>query len=127
MISAPPPRQIAAGTSPLAEEMVEDILAVPAQLVGSVDPADVFVLKSRGDSMAGPGQILDEDFVVVRRQQAAGDGDIITALLEDEATVKRLKRKNGRVRLMPDSPVHDPIPGEHAIVLGRVVAVMRVL
>ncbi|MFD0327641.1 transcriptional repressor LexA [Streptacidiphilus monticola] len=124
-VTAPLLGQIAAGAPITAEQDVEDVFTLPPQLVGAHDPEELFVLKVRGDSMAGPGRILDGDLVVVRHQQAADEGDVIAALLEDEATVKRLKRKDGRVWLMPDNPAYDPIPGDHATVLGRVVAVMR--
>jgi repressor LexA len=87
----------------------------------------VFVLRVRGDSMVEAG-IFADDYVVVRRQQTAENGDIVAALVpnfEDEATVKRWSMKNGHVRLMPANPAYDPIDGDQAAVLGKVVAVLR--
>lgn len=118
--------RIAAGAPILAQENVEDYLTVP---VGFAEEADHFALRVRGDSMVGAG-ILDGDLVVVRRQDAAEDGDIVAALLpgpaEDEATVKRLRRQDGRVLLVPENPALEPFdlpPGGR--ILGKVVAVLR--
>jgi len=83
-----------------------------------------FALEVRGDSMINAG-ILPGDMVVVRPQSAADHGDIVVALLEDEATVKRLYRKDGKVRFMPENPAYDPIDGEGAAILGKVKAVIR--
>ncbi len=118
--------RIAAGGPILAQENVEDYLTVP---VGFAEEADHFALRVRGDSMVGAG-ILDGDLVVVRRQDVAEDGDIVAALLpgpgEDEATVKRLRRRDGRVLLVPENPALEPFelpPGGR--ILGKVVAVLR--
>jgi len=118
--------RIAAGGPILAQENVEDYLTVP---VGFAEEADHFALRVRGDSMVGAG-ILDGDLVVVRRQDVAEDGDIVAALLpgpaEDEATVKRLRRRDGRVVLVPENPALEPFelpPGGR--ILGKVVAVLR--
>ena len=83
-----------------------------------------FALRVRGESMINAG-ILDGDKVVVRPQQTADDGQIVVALLEDEATVKRLSRKDGRVWLMPENPAFEPIDGTHAQIIGLVKAVFR--
>ena len=83
-----------------------------------------FALRVRGDSMIGAG-ILDGDKVVVRPQKTAENGEIVVALLDDSATVKRLKRKNGEVWLMPENPAYTPIDGREAQLIGRVKAVIR--
>lgn len=85
---------------------------------------DCFALRVRGESMIGAG-ILDGDKVVVRPQQTAENGEIVVALLGDEATVKRYRRKNGRVWLMPENPDFEPIDGTYATILGKVKAVIR--
>lgn len=85
---------------------------------------DCFALRVRGDSMIGAG-ILSGDLVVVRPQQTADDGQIVVALLEDEATVKRLHRKNGEVWLLPENENYAPIQGENAQLIGLVKAVVR--
>ena len=87
------------------------------------DP-NCFALRVRGDSMIGAG-ILSGDLVVVRPQQVANDGQIVVARIEDEATVKRLSRKNGEVWLLPENPAYDPIDGSEAEVIGLVKAVIR--
>ena len=86
--------------------------------------SDCFALRVRGASMMGAG-ILDGDLVVVRQQNTAQDGQIVVALLEDEATVKRLRRRNGQVWLMPENPAFSPIDGTHAQILGIVKGVIR--
>lgn len=83
-----------------------------------------FALRVRGDSMIGAG-ILDGDKVVVRPQSTADQGEIIVALLDDSATVKRLRRKNGEVWLMPENPAYPPIDGRAAQIIGKVKAVIR--
>lgn len=85
---------------------------------------DCFALRVRGDSMMDAG-ILDGDKVIVRPQQTADSGDIVVALLGDEATVKRLSRKNGEVWLLPENPAYSPIDGRQAQILGKVRAVLR--
>jgi repressor LexA len=115
--------RIAAGVPLLAEEMVEDVYPLPRQLVGE---GELFALTVSGDSMI-EAAICDGDIVTVRRQDSADQGDIVAALLEDEATVKVLRRQEGRVWLMPRNPAYDPIPGDEARILGKVVGVLRVL
>jgi len=85
---------------------------------------ECFALRVRGDSMLGAG-ILPGDHVVVRPQNSADHGDIVVALLEDEATVKRLYRRDGKILLIPENPAYDPIDGEKAVILGKVRAVVR--
>lgn len=102
------------------------ILAVENQegtLPWEGDP-DCFALRVRGDSMIGAG-ILSGDMVVVRPQQTADDGQIVVARLEDEATVKRLRRRNGQIWLMPENPAYTPIDGRQAQLIGVVKAVIR--
>lgn len=117
--------QIAAGGPLLAEQNVEDLIAVPETLRGD------FVLRVKGDSMIDAG-ILDGDLVVVRRAQDARNGDIVVALAgddesADEATVKTFYRENGRVRLQPENASLEPIYAPHVQVLGKVVGVFREL
>jgi len=113
--------RIAAGGPILAEEAIEDIFPLPRQLVGE---GTLFLLKVVGDSMMNAG-IVDGDWVVVRQQPVAENGDIIAAMIEGEATVKTFKRSGSHVWLMPHNPAYTPIPGEDAEILGRVVAVLR--
>ncbi|MFL6063742.1 MAG: transcriptional repressor LexA [Friedmanniella sp.] len=113
--------RIAAGGPILAEEQVEDVFALPRQLVGE---GTMFLLEVRGDSMI-EAAICDRDWVVVRQQPTADNGDIVAALLDNEATVKTFKRQDGQVWLMPHNPAYDPIDGNHASILGKVVAVLR--
>jgi repressor LexA len=113
--------RIAAGGPILAEQSVEDVFALPKQLVGE---GTHFLLKVSGDSMIDAA-IADGDWVVVRQQPVAENGDIVAAMIENEATVKTFKRKDGHVWLLPQNQAYDPIPGDEASVLGRVVAVLR--
>jgi repressor LexA len=120
--------EIAAGGPLLAEESIEDHVAVPELLAhGGAD----FLLRVKGDSMVNAG-ILDGDLVVVRRQDTARNGEIVVALAgddesADEATVKRFYREGGRVRLQPENDALEPIFANHVKVLGKVVGVLRVL
>jgi repressor LexA len=114
--------RIAAGPPMLAEENVEDTFPVPSWLLpGS---GRVFLLKIVGDSMIGAG-IRNEDLVLVRSQPGAENGDIVAAMIDDEATVKTLTRSAGHVWLMPHNQAYTPIPGDDAIILGKVVSVFR--
>jgi repressor LexA len=113
--------RIAAGGPILAEEAVEDVFALPRQLVGE---GTHFLLNVTGDSMI-EAAIADGDWVVVRQQPVAENGDIVAAMIDGEATVKTLKRRDDKVWLMPHNPAYDPIPGDDATILGRVVAVLR--
>ena len=120
--------EIAAGGPLLAEENIEDYVAVPEPLARG---GDEFLLRVKGDSMIQAG-ILAGDIVVVRRQQTARDGEIVVALAgddesADEATVKRFFRENGRVRLQPENDALEPIYASHVQVLGKVVGVFRTL
>lgn len=113
--------RIAAGGPILADQQVEDVFTLPRQLTGE---GELFMLKVSGDSMIDAA-ICDGDWVVVRRQSDAENGDIVAALLDDEATVKTLRRKDGQVWLMPHNPAYTPIDGTHAHIMGKVVSVMR--
>ena len=113
--------RIAAGGPILAEEAVEDVFPLPRELVGE---GSMFLLKVVGDSMVDAA-ICDGDWVVVRQQNVADNGDIVAAMIEGEATVKTFKRTRGQVWLMPHNPAFDPIPGNDAAVLGKVVTVIR--
>ncbi|MFB4317903.1 transcriptional repressor LexA [Actinomadura sp. 21ATH] len=113
--------RIAAGGPILAEEAVEDVFTLPKQLVGE---GTHFLLKVTGDSMI-EAAIADGDWVVVRQQPVAEQGDIVAAMIDGEATVKTFKRRDGHIWLMPQNPAYEPIPGDEASVLGRVVAVLR--
>jgi repressor LexA len=109
---------VAAGAPRLAEQDVEDWVAAPFE--------GDFVLRVTGESMIGAG-ILDGDLVVVKRQPTARDGEIVVAQIEDEATVKRLRRADGRVHLMPENDAFEPIVVDEVLILGVVVGVMRKL
>jgi len=113
--------RIAAGGPILAEQLIEDVLPLPRSLVGD---GTLFMLKVVGDSMIDAA-ITDADWVVVRQQPDAENGDIVAAMIDGEATVKTLQRRDGKVWLMPHNPAYSPIPGEEATILGRVVSVLR--
>ncbi len=115
--------RIAAGGPILAEQVVEDVFPLPRQLVGE---GDLFLLRVAGDSMVDAA-ICDGDWVVVRRQPVAENGEIVAAMIDGEATVKTLKRADGHVWLLPHNAAYSPILGDDATVLGRVVSVLRSL
>lgn len=115
--------RIAAGGPILAEQVVEDVFPLPRQLVGD---GELFLLKVAGDSMIDAA-ICDGDWVVVRRQPVAENGEIVAAMIDGEATVKTFKQSDGHVWLLPHNPAYAPIPGDDAQVLGRVVSVLRSL
>ena len=113
--------RIAAGGPILAEQSIETVFPLPTELVGD---GELFLLKVVGESMI-EAAICDGDWVVVRRQPDAVNGDIVAALLDEEATVKTFKRKDGKVWLLLHNSAFEPIDGDHAQVLGKVVAVLR--
>ncbi|CAN5119258.1 transcriptional repressor LexA [soil metagenome] len=113
--------RIVAGGPVLAEQAVEDVFPLPRELVGS---GTLFMLKVVGDSMVDAA-IADGDWFVVRQQPNAENGDIVAAMIEGEATVKTYKRRDGHVWLMPHNEAYQPIPGDDAVILGRVVTVLR--
>lgn len=111
---------VAAGSPILAEECIEDYLTFDT----GGRSEEYFALRVRGESMINAG-ILPGDLVVVRRQQTANSGEIVVALIEDEATVKRLALRNGQIWLMPENDAYSPIDGSNAQILGKVAAVVR--
>lgn len=113
--------QIAAGVPITADQQVEEIVPLPRQLVGD---GQLFMLRVVGESMIDAA-ICDGDFVVVRQQREAENGDIVAAMLDGEATVKVFRRRDGHTWLLPRNSAFEPILGDHAEVLGRVVAVLR--
>jgi len=113
--------RIAAGGPILAEERIEDVFPLPKQLVGE---GTLFLLEVSGDSMIDAA-ICDGDFVVVRQQPTADNGDIVAAMIDGEATVKTFQRRSGQVWLLPHNDSYEPIDGTHASILGKVTAVLR--
>lgn len=116
--------RIAAGTPITAEQHVDDVMRLPERLIGT--GGNLFMLEVHGDSMIDAA-ICDGDFVVVREQHTAVNGDIVAALLDDEATVKTFRKENGHVWLMPHNPAYSPIDGTYATIMGKVVTVLRKL
>lgn len=112
--------RVAAGQPLLAEENIEDFIAVPAEFAAD----NSFMLRVKGDSMIEAG-ILEGDYLVVRQQTTANNGDIVVALIENEATVKRFFKEKTRIRLQPENKAMEPIFTSDIIVLGKVVALMR--
>jgi repressor LexA len=112
---------IAAGVPILANEQIEDTFALPIDVVGD---DQMFMLRVKGDSMVGAG-IFDGDLVAIRQQPDANNGEIVAALIEDEATVKRFYREGDHVRLQPENPEYPPIVAQDVRVLGRVVMSIR--
>ncbi len=113
--------RIAAGGPILAEEMIEDVYPLPRELVGE---GTLFLLQVKGDSMI-EAAICDGDWVTVRQQPEADNGDIVAAMIDGEATVKTYRRRDGHIWLVPQNPAYEPIPGDQATILGKVVAVLR--
>ncbi|MFB9074189.1 transcriptional repressor LexA [Citricoccus parietis] len=115
--------RIAAGGPILADQQVEDVMTLPRQLTGE---GELFMLKVYGDSMVDAA-ICDGDWVVVRQQNNAQNGDIVAALLDDEATVKTFRQRDGHTWLLPQNSAYEPILGDEATVMGKVVTVLRAL
>jgi repressor LexA len=113
--------RIAAGGPILAEETLQDVFPLPRQLVGE---GELFLLEVSGESMIDAA-ICHGDYVVIKREQTAENGEIVAALIDGEATVKTLQRKDGQVWLMPHNAAFEPIDGTHATILGKVTAVLR--
>ncbi|NMO49618.1 transcriptional repressor LexA [Actinoplanes sp. TBRC 11911] len=113
---------IAAGVPILAEHMEDERLIVPRELVGR--GGTLFSLRVRGDSMIDAA-ICDGDIVVVRQQSEAYNGDIVAAMIDEEATVKVYRRRAGHVLLEPRNPAYEPLDGDRAVILGKVVSVLR--
>ena len=123
VVSIPLVGRIAAGGPILAEQNIESHLTLPRELVGG---GELFMLKVSGDSMIDAA-ICDGDWVVVRQQQTAEQGEIVAALLEEGATVKVFRQSNGQTWLMPRNSSYDPIDGTNAVIMGKVVSVIRSL
>ncbi|MFD1859970.1 transcriptional repressor LexA [Aeromicrobium camelliae] len=113
--------RIAAGGPILAEERVEEVMPLPSSLVGD---GTLFLLEVSGDSMIDAA-ICDGDYVVIRQQPTAENGEIVAAMIDGDATVKTFQRKNGQVWLLPHNEAYEPIDGTHATILGKVTAVLR--
>lgn len=113
--------RIAAGGPILAEEAIEEVFPLPRELVGE---GSLFLLRVVGESMIDAA-ICDGDWVVVRQQNVAENGDIVAAMIDGEATVKTFRQKDGHVWLIPHNEHFEPIPGDDAAILGKVVTVMR--
>jgi repressor LexA len=113
--------RIAAGGPILADQVVEDVFPLPRTVVGD---GTLYMLRVQGDSMIDAA-ITDGDWVVVRQQPDADNGDIVAAMIEGEATVKTFRRRDGHAWLLPQNPAYSPIPADDASILGKVVAVLR--
>jgi repressor LexA len=122
--SVPLVGRVTAGIPILAEENIEDYIVLPQDLVGSDD--ELFALRVRGESMIRAG-ILSGDYIIVRKQSHADNGDIVVAMIEDEATVKRIFFEKDGVRLQPENPYYDPIYSRKVQVVGKVTALFRKL
>jgi SOS regulatory protein LexA len=112
---------VVAGRLTLADQLFEDFFVLPRKLIGE---GTLFLLQVRGDSMIDAA-IADGDLVVVREQPTAENGEIVAAMIDEEATIKTYKKSGNNIWLMPQNPSYQPIPGEKATVLGKVVAVIR--
>ncbi len=121
LISLPLVGRVAAGTPILAEQNVEETLTLPTSIVGD---ASSFILRVRGDSMVNAG-IFDGDYIVVKEQHDAHNGEIVVALIDDSATVKTFYRERDRVRLQPENDSMEPIYVDDPVILGRVTALIR--
>ncbi len=121
LVSVPLIGRVTAGEPVLAVENIEDYVPLPRDLAGG---EGTFLLSVRGESMIGAG-IRDGDLVIVRPQRAADNGDIVVAMLEDEATVKRYFKDKGAVRLQPENPAMEPIVAKNVEVLGKVIGLFR--
>lgn len=122
-INVPVVGRIAAGAPILADQVIEDVFPVPRQLTGD---GELFALRVAGDSMI-EAAICDGDWVIVRRQPVAENGEIIAAMLDGEATVKVLQHRQGHITLLPRNSAYSPIPADNVEILGRVVTVLRAL
>ena len=122
MINVPIVGRVSAGSPMLATENIEDYIAVPQSMLGE---GEHYVLGVRGESMIEAG-IMDGDYVVVRKQPTAYNGDIVVAMVEDDATVKRFYRENGHFRLQPENSTMEPIIVPEVTILGKVVSLYRI-
>lgn len=122
-INVPVVGRIAAGTPILADQLIEDVFPIPRQLTGE---GELFALRVSGDSMVDAA-ICDGDWVVIRRQPVAENGEIVAAMLDGEATVKVFQKRDGHILLLPRNEAYSPIPADDVEILGRVVTVLRAL
>lgn len=113
--------KVTAGQPILAQENIEDFIPVPVEFVGNNDS---FILIVKGNSMIDAG-IFDKDYVIVSQQSHADNGDIVVALLEDEATIKRFYKENGHFRLQPENKLYKPLIVDNLMILGKVIGVFR--
>ena len=120
-VSAPLVGSIRCGNPEDEEESIEEYVSLPVSMFGK---GDFYILRAKGDSMVDAA-ICDGDYVVVREQNSAVNGDIVAALLDDEATVKTFRKDHGHVWLIPHNPAYSPIDGTHAEIMGKVVTVLR--
>ncbi|MGQ9610141.1 MAG: transcriptional repressor LexA [bacterium] len=121
LVDIPVLGKVAAGEPLLADQNIEWIITISKDMVKTDEP---FALRVKGDSMIGAG-ILENDFVIVKQQQTAEQGDIVVALIGDEATVKRFYKEDGYIRLQPENPTMQPIITKEAIILGKVIGLFR--
>lgn len=122
-VTVPVVGKIAAGSPILADQHIEEVFSVPRRLTGS---GEMFALRVQGDSMI-EAAICNGDWVIVRKQAVADNGEIVAALLDGEATVKVFQHKGGHITLLPCNEAYDPIPADDASILGKVVSVLRAL
>ncbi len=115
--------RVTAGQPIFAEENVDEYIPIPDAMLGD---GEHFILLVKGESMIQAG-IMDGDYVVVRKQQEANNGDIVVAMIEDSATVKRFYKEHGHFRLQPENPTMDPIYTDEVTILGKVVSLYRIL
>ena len=113
--------RVAAGTPILAEENIEETMTLPEEMVGS---GELFILRVRGESMIQAG-IMNDDYIVVHRQMNANNGEIVVAMIDDEATVKRFYKENGHIRPQPENDAMEPIIVPEVTILGKVVSLIR--
>ena len=113
--------RVAAGTPILAEENIEETMTLPEEMVGS---GELFILRVRGESMIQAG-IMNDDYIVVHKQMNANNGEIVVAMIDDEATVKRFYKENGHIRLQPENDAMEPIIVPEVMILGKVVSLIR--
>ena len=113
--------RVASGTPILAEENIEETMTLPEEMVGS---GELFILRVRGESMIQAG-IMNDDYIVVHRQMNANNGEIVVAMIDDEATVKRFYKENGHIRLQPENDAMEPIIVPEVMILGKVVSLIR--
>lgn len=120
-VTLPVVGRVAAGTPILAEQNVEEVMTLPTSVVGDQNS---FILRVRGESMINAG-IFDGDYIVVREQSSAHNGEIVVALIDDSATVKTFYREKDRIRLQPENDTMEPIYADNPTILGRVTGLFR--